>query len=750
MTEPNSQPDTLATALSYAARGWRVIPLHTPTEGGCSCRSASCASPGKHPRTRNGVKDASTDTKQILTWWQTWPDANVGIAAGAGLLVLDVDGDEGQASLQGRELPLTPVARTGGGTHYYYAHPGALRNAVRVAPGLDIRSEGGYVVAPPSLHASGALYEWYPGLEPDAVGVADAPGWLVELVGQQAPVREGGAPPTPTRIGEGGRNAALTQIAGSMRRRGASDAEIAAALSVANRERCDPPLADDEVGKIVRSVARYTPAEDLVERTADEEARWEQLLEQAPAMVQERPKREQQSWPHTDLGNAERMVARHGDGIRYCWPQNSWYIWDGQRWRRDEKGAIQGLAVETVRSMMAELKLLEVGSDEAKALYKHAMKSEGERRLAAMVTLAKGVGHVPVMPDDLDADDWVLNVQNGTLDLQTGTLRPHRREDLLTRMAPVAFDPDARSDLWDSFLATVTAGNQALVAFLQRVAGYALTGSNGEEKLFLLHGPTRTGKSSFLDALTYMMGEYSSTATIEAFMERPGPGGNHNEQIACLAGARLVVAVEAGKGRRWDEETVKRIVGGDKIRVRNPYERSWEFRPRFKLWFACNDRPRLRHDAEAMWERMVEIPFVIPIPPQDRDPRVKQSLRADPDVMAAVLAWAVQGTRAWLGDGLQVPEIVEAATGEYREEMDPLGDYMGARIEWADDGWVSWTDLWESYTSWLADNGLRHRMTQREFRSRLQGLGAEPKVHPSGSPRGWGGLRLRSDDSCLF
>ncbi|MBW4026336.1 MAG: DUF3987 domain-containing protein [Acidobacteria bacterium] len=273
----------LSEALDYAKRGWLTVPLHNPKQGVCSCRKKACGSPGKHPRTAHGLKDASKDAAQIKSWWQQWPEANVGIVTGreSGLLVLDVDGEDGKASLQALieehgSLPKTLCALTGrmgrddkrNGCHYYFRAPAGatIRNSASVlGKGLDIRAEGGYVVAPPSLHPSGRLYEWLaPGIVPGQP-LADAPAWMLAKLADGKPAQQQTAPAqqgTQTAsIGEGGRNHALASLGGAMRRKGMTPAAIEAALLAENAARCTPPLPDAEVREIARSVSRYEPAE---------------------------------------------------------------------------------------------------------------------------------------------------------------------------------------------------------------------------------------------------------------------------------------------------------------------------------------------------------------------------------------------------------------------------------------------------------------------------------------------------------
>jgi hypothetical protein len=263
----------LRFALGYGRRGWPVFPLHSIRDRRCTCSQTECSSPGKHPRTEHGLKDASTDRETIERWWGEWPDANVGIRTGAvsGLVVLDIDprhgGDESLAALERQHGPLpdTPQSLTGGGgRHALFAHPGSssVRNKVGIACGLDLRGDGGYIVAPPSLHVRGQRYAWDLAAHPRSLAPAPLPGWLLALTTVSAPrARCDG---TPVAIPRGTRNATLASLAGSMRSRGLTEDEIAVALLAVNA-RCDPPLPEEEVRQIAKSIARYNPTESVGE-----------------------------------------------------------------------------------------------------------------------------------------------------------------------------------------------------------------------------------------------------------------------------------------------------------------------------------------------------------------------------------------------------------------------------------------------------------------------------------------------------
>jgi len=258
---------TVDMALWYAeVLQWAVLPCHAVIGARCTCGKPQCDSPGKHPLTERGVYDATTDEAQIAAWWQRRPWANVAIATGAvsGIVALDVDvNKDGPESLRDLErqhgpLPDTPISLTGGGgLHAIFSHPGGtVQNKVGIASGLDVRGDGGYIVAPPSLHASGARYHWDLAADPETTPIASLPGWLATIAARREVVRqiEPGAMITSYR------NVTLFRVAGALRRVGLAPDDIAALLQTFNERRCDPALTPAEVDKIARSTARYEPA----------------------------------------------------------------------------------------------------------------------------------------------------------------------------------------------------------------------------------------------------------------------------------------------------------------------------------------------------------------------------------------------------------------------------------------------------------------------------------------------------------
>jgi putative DNA primase/helicase len=440
----------------------------------------------------------------------------------------------------------------------------------------------------------------------------------------------------------------------------------------------------------------------------------------------------------TDLGNAERLVAQHGADIRYA-PGIGWLAWDGRRWRRDTDGEPIRRAKQMVRAMYSEA--ADLADDERRALIKWTVASESEARLRAAVKLAETERAVIVDADALDADGWLFNVANGTIDLRTGELREHRREDLLSRLSPVVYRPGARSDLWEKSVERITGGDAELAAFLQRAVGYSLTGHTSEEVLFFPHGPTATGKSTKLEAIRAVLGEYAATADFETFLKRHGDAGVRND-IARLAGARLVISIEVDDGKTLAEGLLKLLTGGDTVAARFLYQETFEFQPRFKLWLAANDRPRVNADDTAMWRRIVQIPFLNVIPEAERDDRVKLQLRTDPDVQSGILAWAVRGCLEWQRIGLAIPQVVRDYTNEYRQENDPLRDWLADCCDLAADAWTPTRDLRDSYDAWCTSAGEKP-MHSKTFARHLKGKGLHE--HRSKTSRGWLGITVTGD-----
>ena len=438
--------------------------------------------------------------------------------------------------------------------------------------------------------------------------------------------------------------------------------------------------------------------------------------------------------PFTDLGNAKRLALGSGSDIRYCHTWKKWLFWDGRRWIKDEIGEIHRRAKQAVIGMLFEAATAD--ESQRKAIIAWQQKSEAEPRIRAMIKLAESEPGIPVHPSELDVDIWLLNCHNGTLDLRTRTLREHRREDLITKLVPVAHDPEGKCPIWLSFLDRAASGSTDLKNFLKRATGYSLTGSTREHCLFLLYGTGANGKTTFLEALRYELGNYGMQAAFDSFMTNLRGNGIRND-LARLAGARLVTATEGDDGRRLAESIIKHLTGGDTVTARFLYGEHFEFRPQFKLWLATNHRPVIRGTDEGIWRRIRLVPFTITIPPEERDPDLIDKLRGE---AAGILNWALDGLTDYLSEGLKPPAEVIAATAEYREDQDILQHFIDSKCVMSPTAYSTAAQLYASYKSWREETG-EHQISQRAFGLALREHGFQKVPRRNGIE--WHGIGLR-------
>jgi len=392
--------------------------------------------------------------------------------------------------------------------------------------------------------------------------------------------------------------------------------------------------------------------------------------------------------------------------------------------RGDQAGqsAVRGIYSEAARA---------ANEEERKKLAKHAMASEAHIRIRAMIALAESEPGVPVLPDILDADPWLLTVANGTLDLRSGELLAHDPELFSTKLIEVEYDPAADCPSWLRFLDEILSGDDGTIRFLQRAIGYSLTGDTSERCLFVLYGGGANGKTTFLEVIRATMGDYAlRTPTETLLLKRSGSVPN---DVARLRGARFVSASESEEGRRLAESLIKDLTGGDTISARFMRAEWFDFVPECKVWLGTNHKPEIRGTDQAIWDRIRLIPFEVTIPEKKQDKQLADKLKGE---LPGILAWAVQGCLDWQREGLGVTEKVKAATKAYREEMDILAGFIeDCCIEGADKEALA-GDLHQAYKDWGGD------LSQRKFGRALRERGYEKGRHPSTRRITWRGLGL--------
>ena len=439
----------------------------------------------------------------------------------------------------------------------------------------------------------------------------------------------------------------------------------------------------------------------------------------------------------TDLGNAERLVDQFGNDILYCYDWKKWLVWDGKRWAIDREGNIRQKAKKAVRAIYREI---ESASDksEKKDIFNHAMKSESDAKIRAMISLAQD--EVSITPERLDQDPWLLTCDNGTIDLQTGNFLPHDRLHLITQLAPVLYNPHAECPQWLNFLDRIMDGNQKLISFLQRAIGYSLTGDTGEQCFFIFWGTGANGKTTFLQTINAILGDYAKQTPTETLLVKK-KGAIPND-VARLKGVRFVTASEAEAYQKFAENLIKQMTGSDTVSARFLHQEWFDFEPSYKIFLATNHRPIIQGTDPAIWRRIKLIPFNITIPELDRDRHLLHKLKQE---LPGILAWAVQGCMEWKKNGLGEPDEVKEATREYRNEMDVLSQFISDCCEEDASSKELAKDLYESYCQWCAEN-REENLSKRMFGSKLKEKGYANKRVGQSRSRAWVGLRLLPQD----
>jgi putative DNA primase/helicase len=443
----------------------------------------------------------------------------------------------------------------------------------------------------------------------------------------------------------------------------------------------------------------------------------------------------------TDVGNAERLVARYGEKIRYCKDMGKWLIWDGVRWQVDDANQMIELAKETVRGIAREAPRNKDGERDER--YRdHALASESEARLRAMIRLAQSddKAGIVVPASKLDADPWLLNCLNGTIDLKTVDLLPHDPAHFITKVIPFEFyNHHPRPPAWMRFLERIMGGEHRLVYFLQRCIGYVLTGDTSEQCFFLLYGKGANGKSVFLEVIRSLLGEdYARQADLSTFLSRQHTGIPND--LARFKGVRFVSGTEMDEGKRLYEPLVKLVSGGDTITARFLYKEFFEFVPSFKLFIATNHKPNVVGVDHAIWRRIKLIPFPVTIPEHEQDRDLLRKLKAE---LPSILTWAVWGCRRWRRGGLRFPDQVVQATRGYREESDVVGRFIEECCEIGHGQRATVKELYEAFVKRHGEEGDRP-MNSSQFGQRMAAKGFDR--WRTGSSRGFEGIAVRKTD----
>ena len=758
----------LAAALAYARRDWMVFPLRAGTKG----RDENGHSTHLLP---NGHIGASGNPDLIRDWWTRWPNANIGLnLAASGLVALDPDlykpDCQWDAFLRGRDLPDTLVQRSPrGGMHYIFRADPGVGYAGKLCDGVDIKHQGYILLEPSTFDGASYLFE----TDDDPVR---APDWL----------------PTKGHTGFGpvqgsGETASSNSAISIMTSSAASTGEVKELLSwidpdaegydawVEVLQALHDHFDGREEGLAIAETwssrgAKFTPG--------DVAAKWRGFAvgggvtlrtialraQRNGANLSDIAKRHGQATRPTGAGLSapDSMPDLSHDSLaldlgRRSWDANArhvalwgtWLFWRDTHWQRDETLEHLSRTRAYLRTRAGEL----LAWADRKAGTSDAGQGGGRRSpsrwaqdqartlrssstVIAVSNLARANPASATTLAEFDHDHHLIGTPGGTVDLRTGVLRPAQRRDMISRRTACApAGPAARPALWLRFLHETFQGDEATIAFLQRAAGYALTGSTAEHKLLFLHGSGRNGKSVFLNTLLDLWGDYGRRVAATTFLNSQTE--RHPTDIAGLQGARLAIASELPRGKTWDEATIKDLTGGDRMTARFMRQDFFDFDPQLTLMIAGNTQPSFRGVDEAIRSRVVLVPFSVTIPVERRDSALPEKLKAEGP---AILRWCIDGALAWRDRGLEVPPSIAAASSQYFDDEDTLGQFLEDEIQPDPQSITPTEDLIFRFNQWSDRQGLGS-WTRRTLVKELKSRGfADAK---SNGRRGLRGLRLR-------
>ncbi len=754
-------PTVLQAAIQYAKAGFRIVPI----------RAGS-----KRPAILNWPERASSEPSVIEQWSAENILAACGVMTGeaSGLIIVDVDprngGDEHIERILA-SLPVKAAAVTitgGGGKHYWFGHPGgwvASRTGKNgLAPGIELKADGGQMVlVSPSPHPSGTNYRFDPGSPQSAseLRMALSTGIYPKPKDVKAEKAEKGTGKKKKELPP----ADLTAIMnGCAWMRGCRDnvatlpePEWYAMLSIVGR--CEDPIGN--ALKLSEGHPGYDP--EITKQKLDQSIRASgprtcegvrssfgspsckdcpfgrrTKFESSPITLGT-DRKHSGGFPLTDVGNAERFASAITGRFCYVPERGKWSEYVGHHWATDHSGAaIQSEFVRVIRAIRAE----------GTAGAEHAFKSEEAGRISAGLRLAAPL--CSRSSEQFDGHPFLMASPSGVVDLTTGEIRDGAPDEFISRCATVPYIRGARHPEWESFLSQLTGGDTALLHYVQRCAGYSITGSMKVEAFFVLQGPGGSGKSTFINAIRSCLGDYASNTPAETFIKKDKSGGIPND-LAMLVGRRLVTTTEIEEGKHLAESLVKQVTGGDPLVARFLNKEFFEFQPQFKVWFICNKFPKVKASDTGIWRRVVVLPFRTLPSVVDEELKTRFQL---PEVKQAILAWLVEGTRMWLEEGLRPPKTVQDAVTDYRREMDPLGGWVEDCV--AFDGYRTATKNSEpiahvrrSYEQWCSENE-EEPLHLRFFNTLLESRGCERRgERKENQPyrKVWAGLRLKINPS---
>ena len=434
----------------------------------------------------------------------------------------------------------------------------------------------------------------------------------------------------------------------------------------------------------------------------------------------------------TDIGNAKRFTRRNADSCFYHADKDKWFQWNGRVWVKTSSIEISELAQDTATEMVAE-------KDQDHNQMRWSRGSCSKPKLSAMVDLSRP--YLSKSTSELNNGLYLFNCQNGTLDLKTGKLHPHNRSDCLTQIANVSFDPEAECPRFIKFMNEICNGDDEQVKYIQTVLGYSLTGETKEQKMFIIVGDGANGKGTLIEVVKSIMGNYASTAQADTLMQKAkASGGDASPDIARLVDTRAVFLAEGDRSHKLNEAQVKQLTGQDTVTTRELYKGHFEFQPKFKLIFSTNYLPKVRGTDDGIWRRLIPIPFNVSFKDKQMDKNLRDILLTE---KSGILNWLLKGCSRWIQEGLVEPDVIKNMTASYKTDSDNVLRFLESMTIKEENSSVPKAKLYESYKSWVEDEGEQYTASNREF---SQIVGKQPHIEDgrTSSARCWKGIKLNS------
>ena len=676
---------------------------------------------------------------------------NYGVITRNGICVLDIDDPSKFKEITNKGLPKSFTVMRGGGTsaHYYFKCPDCpedMRTKIELSWG-DVRLGGNfYTVAPgctaPTRDDPNKLLTYdVVNADPVAEVKWDTIKSLIEKSNGTQKLQQLKEPFSITESPQvGGREPVLHKLVWSLASKGLFQESIIAACLVENRK-FEKPHTDEEVKRIVaKSYESYLLKSEQKRKEKEEKKESERKEEIKKYGVS-----------LDDCGNAIRMCNMFGRNIRHCEAWGKWFIWDGQRWKEDVNNTIYYFAKKVSKSIYNEAAQCN-DSKESLELSKWAHESSNNSRINAMVESCKSEHDygIPITFDVLDKDIYLFNTQNCTLDLRTLERLPHDHINLITKISPVAYDPEAKCPTWLAFLERIFKDNKEkdnIISFLKRSCGYSLTGDTREQVMFFLYGSGANGKSTFIDTIQYIMGDYAVATESNTFTTVKGDAIRND--IARLVGMRFVSASENSTESLLDESLVKKLTGNEKVSARFLHQEYFDFYPQFKIWWGFNHQPYIRDNTNSIWRRILLVPFEQIIPDSEQDKKLGDKLKLE---APGILNWMIEGLEEYYKIGIDAPSCVKTATKEYREDQDVLHDFIADCCDTKDDKNFAGKDLsaeasalYNNYKSWynLSGGNSKDQISMTKFGRLLIELGYTRKRKNNGKE--YHGIAIKKD-----